>query len=49
MKTNHTVKKGETIEFKNLQEVQEFAETHHYKQDEFECLSADPFVYKKVN
>ena len=48
MKTPHNIKLGKTIQFKNLQEVQEFADTHNYRNDEFECISADPFKYKKV-
>ncbi len=48
MKSQHTVKKGETIEFENLGEVQDWAEKHEYKEDEFACVSSDPFIYEKV-
>lgn len=49
MKKAHNIKPGETMQFANLGEVQNWAEQHEYKSDEFECVSADPFTYKKVN
>ena len=48
MKRNHNLKVGEKLEFDNLGEVQNWAENNNYKEDEFECISVDPFVYRKV-
>ena len=48
MKKRHNLKIGETLRFKNLQEVQEFADTHQYKESEFKCTSVSPFIYKKI-
>ncbi len=49
MKTPHNLKKNESIIFKHFGELQEFAEKHEYKDNEFEFVNADPLTMVKVN
>ncbi len=47
MKTKHNIPLGGTITFNNLQELHNWAEKHHYKDDEFACINLSPFTLKK--
>lgn len=49
MATPHNIKKGETITFKTLQEIDDFGVNHQPFENEFKCISVDPFIFKKVN
>ena len=42
------MKKGETKVFNTLQELQDFAEKHPYKEGEFQFINHQPLTLQKV-
>jgi predicted DNA binding CopG/RHH family protein len=49
MKKNHSMNIGDTKEFNNLQEVQDFAEEFNYTKEEFKFLEGESLIMEKVN
>lgn len=49
MKTAHNLKLGDEKKFNNFQELQDFADTFNYGENEFEFVKTTPLVMVKIN